>query len=154
MLAAGKADVGLLPEPFATMAGEKANAGRVISLGTEWEKLLEKENKSGVIAMGAVIARKDFIKENAAAVNDFLTEYKASINYVNTDVSGAAKLIVKHGIFADEAIAEKALPYCMITYVDGLLMQESVAAFFDVLYAANPAAVGGALPAEDFYYTK
>lgn len=154
MLATGKAEVGLLPEPFATMAENKADTGRVISLATEWEKLLEKDNKSGVIAMGSVIVRKDFAADNKTAVANFMDEYKASINYANTDVADAAKLIVKHGIFADQALAEKALPYCMIVYVDGITMKESLATFLDVLYEANPASVGGALPEDDFYYAK
>ena len=154
MLASGKAEVGLLPEPFATMAEDKADTGRVISLATEWEKLLEEENKSGVIAMGSVIVRKGFATDNKAAVDSFLDEYKSSITYANTDVADAAKLIVKHGIFADQALAEKALPYCMIVYVDGITMKESLTTFFDVLYEANPASVGGALPKDDFYYAR
>ena len=33
-------------------------------------------------------------------------------------------------------------------------MKAQILPFFEILFAANPASVGGALPAEDFYYVK
>ena len=33
-------------------------------------------------------------------------------------------------------------------------MKDSLANFFEVLLAANPASVGGQIPADDFYYVK
>ena len=41
-----------------------------------------------------------------------------------------------------------------IVYIDGEEMKTQIEPFFQMLFAANPASVGGALPAEDFYYSK
>ena len=38
------------------------------------------------------------------------------------------------------------------TYLEGEEMQQAVQGYYDVLYQANPASVGGAMPYDDFYY--
>ena len=49
------------------------------------------------------------------------------------------------------AIAAKAIPYCNIVCITGEEMKTMTEGYFQVLYDLNPQAVGGALPAEDFY---
>jgi NitT/TauT family transport system substrate-binding protein len=86
-------------------------------------------------------------------VADFLTEYQVSTSYVNANIPEAAQLIEKFGIFK-AAIAQKALPYCNITYLDGSEMQAVVTGYLSVLLGQNPQAIGGALPDADFYYAR
>ena len=50
------------------------------------------------------------------------------------------------------AVAVKAIPECNITYIDGEEMKEKLSGYLDSLYQQNPAAVGGALPADEFYF--
>ena len=51
--------------------------------------------------------------------------------------------------FAKAAVAEKAIPKCNFCYLDGKDMKTAMEAFL----AAMPlTSIGGALPAEDFYY--
>ena len=63
-------------------------------------------------------------------------------------------MVAANGIMADAALAEKAIPGCNIVYLDGEAMRRSAMAFYDVLFDANPKAVGGKLPSDDFYYAK
>ena len=61
-------------------------------------------------------------------------------------------LIHIYGIMANETIAETALPSCGIAFISGTTMRDSLKPFLEILFDANPAAVGGALPDDNFYY--
>ena len=65
----------------------------------------------------------------------------------------AAQMIADAGIVPNAQIAVKALPNCNIVYMTGDEMTKTAKANFDVLFKADPKSVGGAVPADDFYYT-
>ncbi len=44
------------------------------------------------------------------------------------------------------------LPACNIAFISGEEMQQKLSGYLAVLAEQNPAAVGGQLPADDFYY--
>ena len=134
-LASGAATIALLPQPFVTVAESKIEDLRMaLDLNQEWDAL---DNGSGLIT-GVVVARKDFVEEYPAAVAAFLDDYAASVDWVNENTADAAALIGEYGI-VDAAVAEKALPYCNIVYLQ-------------VLLEGNPKSVGGAVPEDSFYY--
>ena len=87
---------------------------------------------------------------NLAVSYTHLDVYKRQ---VNANVTDAAALIEKYDIVT-AAVAEKALPYCNITFIEGTEMQEKLSGYLNVLYEQNPTSVGGALPADDFYYIR
>lgn len=147
-LATGAATVALLPQPFVTVAQGKIQDLRVaLDLTEQWEAL---DNGSALLT-GVIVARKAVVEENPAAVDVFLQDYAASVEWVNANVSDAAALIGEYGI-VDAAVAEKALPYCNIVCLTGSEMQEKLSGYLQVLFDADPAAVGGALPEGAFYY--
>ena len=49
------------------------------------------------------------------------------------------------------AVAEKAIPGCNVTYLDGEEMKGAMEGYLQVLYDANPKSVGGKLPDDDFF---
>ena len=53
---------------------------------------------------------------------------------------------------AKAPIAQKAIPMCNITYIDGEEMQDKLGGYLEALYEMEPKSVGGALPDEAFYY--
>ena len=63
----------------------------------------------------------------------------------------AAALVEKYDIVKAD-IAQKAIPYCNITYIDGEAMKEALSGYLQVLYDQNPDSVGGQMPGDDFYY--
>ena len=147
-LATGAATIALLPQPFVTVAqGKIADLRVALDLTEEWDAL---DNGSALLT-GVVVARKDVVEENPAAVDAFLQDYAASVAWVNGNVADAAALIGGYEI-VDAAVAEKALPYCNIVCITGNEMEEKLSGYLDVLFQANPASVGGALPESDFYY--
>ena len=72
---------------------------------------------------------------------------------MNANVAEAAPLVEKYGI-ATAAIAEKAIPYCNITYMAGDEMKAAMETYLGVLFDKNPTSVGGALPDDGFYYSE
>jgi len=81
-----------------------------------------------------------------------LADYAQSVNAANTDLDGTAALCEEQGVVAKAAIAKKALPNCNIVCLTGEELKADVSGYLQVLYDADPAAVGGTLPGEDFYW--
>lgn len=142
--------VALLPQPFVTAAKSKAADLRVaLDLTKEWENA-QGETGSAMLT-GVLVARAAFIDENPAAVSAFLEKYAASVAYVNGHIEDAAKLIGEYGIIAED-VARDALPACNIVCVTGEPMKAMLSGYLAVLGARNPAAIGGTLPDDSFYY--
>lgn len=142
--------VAMLPQPYVAVAQSKLeNLKIAIDLTDEWNKL---ENGSMLIT-GVLVARSDFLEEYPEQVSAFLDEYKASTEYVNENIPEAALLVEKYGIVT-AAVAEAAIPYCNITYIDGEEMKTAMSGYLNVLFEQNPKSVGEVLPGDDFYYER
>ena len=144
----------MLPQPFVTTAQMKNPAIRIaLDMNAEWARLQEVQAEKSALITGVVVARTAFIEENPQAVSDFMDAYAASVAYVNANTEEAAAMIGGYEIIP-EAVAKQALPYCQIVYIDGVDMAQQLSGYLNVLYQQNPAAVGGALPDEAFYYQR
>lgn len=147
-LAATDGGVAMLPQPFVTVAQGTVEGLRIaVDLTQAWDAL---ENGSMLIT-GVLLVRRDFAEQHPQAIENFLKEYEASTKYVNENNADAAQLIEKFDI-VKAAVAEKALPYCNITYIAGADMKAPMDGYLKVLFDQNPASVGGTLPDSDFYY--
>lgn len=146
--------IALLPQPFVTTAQMKNEGIReALDLTEEWDALQEGAESPSALLTGVVVARRDFVEANPEAVSAFLEHYKASVEFVNSDVEAAAALVGKYDI-VPEAVAAKALPACNIAFIEGDEMQQKLSGYLSVLLEQNPKAVGGALPGDDFYYKR
>lgn len=142
--------VAMIPQPFVTVAQGQVEDLRVaLDLTAEWNAL---ENDSMFITAGLIV-RKEFVEQHPEAFSIFLEEYKASTEYVNQNPAKASLLVEKYGI-VKAPVAEKAIPFCNITYMDGEEMKTALNGYLNVLFDMNPAAVGGKLPGDDFYYVQ
>lgn len=148
LLASGDVTLGMLPEPNVTSAMlQNADLRLALDLTAEWDKV---SDTSAV--QGCVIVKKSVAEENPAAFDAFLADYADSVAFVNANVEDAAAMCETYGIVPKAAVAKRAYPNCNIVFVTGGEMKTALAAFLGVLYEANPASVGGALPGDDFYY--
>ena len=151
-LASNDAAIGLLPEPQVTVAmntaAKNGNTGlRVaVDVTAEWEKLGE-----GQLVQGCIIVSNTFKEEHPEQFEAIMEEYKAAAAFVAASPKEASQLIAKHGIVAQAALAEKAIPNCNICCIDGEDGISYMKNILEVLYTANPKSVGGALPADEFY---
>lgn len=144
--------VAMLPQPFVTTAQMKSdNLNVVMDLNAEWDKLQENSENPSALLTGVVVVRKEFAEANPSAVEAFMEHYAESVDFVNSNVDESAELVGKYEIVTEE-VAKKAIPACNITFIAGEEMQEKLSGYLEVLYEQNPKAVGGTLPADDFYY--
>ncbi len=155
-LAAGTVKVGIVPEPHLTSVLMNNPDARVaLNLTEEWDNAVKgTEYEGSALTMGCIVVNKEFAENNKAAFDKFLEEYKASIEFVNSNVADASVMVEAAGIMPKAAVAAKAIPNCNIVYIDGEEMVSTVEPFFNILFNANPKSVGGALPDEEFYYAK
>ena len=148
-LANGAASIAVLPQPFVTATMmQNENLRIALSLTDEWAKV----NKESAMLTGVAVVRKAFIEENPEAVAAFLTEYAASTEYVNANAAEAAEWIAELGIVAKAPLAQKAIPACNIVMITGEEMKTKVSGYLTALFEQNPAAVGGELPDDAFYF--
>ncbi len=154
LAASGMADIVLLPEPHVTALMTKDPAFRIaLDVTEEFAAAAALNGKEGtVLSMGCFIVRTDFLENHPDAVARFMEDCAQSIAYANENVAAAAQEITDAGILASAKIAESAIPKCHMVFIAGEEMKTQVSPLFDILYAANPASVGGAVPDDNFYY--
>ncbi len=138
--------IAVAPEPIVSAVTSAKPAYSVkLNLGEVWD-----DNFDTPLAMGCAVSTKEFVESNEDAVNDFLTEYKASIEYVNDrdNLDTSAQLIVDAGVIPKLQLAKKALGNLIgsIAYIDGEDMKEALVGFYE--------AIGLTLPDDEFYYEK
>ena len=141
---------GLDPVPAATaLLMKDPGVRQALDLSAEWDAV-----SSTPLPMGCIVARREFVEEHPEAVDAFLDLYGDSISFMSDEGnrSEAAELVAKYGITANAQIAEAAIPQCNLTLLTGEEMQDTVQAYYEVLYRADPAAIGGSIPYDSLYY--
>lgn len=145
--------VGVLPQPFVTAAcAQNEKLSVALDLTKEWADV-QGEGGSSLVT-GVTVVRKGFLSQDREAVDQFLEEHAVSAAYANEHVEETAQLVAAAGIIEKAAVAEKAIPACNITYLDGEEMKTALSGYLRVLCEQDPASVGGGLPGEDFYYSR
>ena len=148
--AAGDAPLVLLPQPFATVAMTKNPRLRVaVDISTAWETAT---GAGSVLPMGSLVVNTAYATRHRDQIRDFLTAYRSSVAFANDQPQRAGELMAKHGIVAPAAVAAAAIPRSHLVYIDAQAARPSVDAFLTVLFAFDPAAVGGKVPDDGFYY--
>jgi len=148
VLAATPTTIAVLPEPYVTIAmAANSNVHVVADLNEAWQQAT-----GSPLVTGCVALRTGFADANPNAVATFMDEYSASVSFVNNSPAEAAPLIVAQGLAPDAATAEQAIPRSHIVFMTGADASTAVNAYLNVLYAADPAAVGGTIPDDSFYY--
>jgi NitT/TauT family transport system substrate-binding protein len=148
LMAGNKGSIAMMPQPYVTVAQGAIEDLRIAAdLTKEWDAL----GSGSALLTGVLVVRSDFADEYPGQIAKFLDEYKASTEYVNANTAEASVLIEEFDI-VKAAVAEKALPYCNITFIDGSPMKAAMQGYLEVLYDRNPQSVGGSLPDDDFYY--
>ena len=148
LLASGRVSVGMLPEPNVT-ATLMSNADIRVALDiTElWRGACQTE-----LVQGCIIVRKEFLEKHKRDVDRFLKDYASSVEKVNANPAEASEIIAGHGIMANGAAAERAIPNCNIVCYTGDEMRDSARGMLEVLFQMEPKSIGGAMPPSDFYY--
>ena len=148
LMASGEIDLCMLPVPAATtVLMQNSDVRDAIDLNDAWTQA----GATGTFTMGCVVVRTEFAQENPEAVQAFLQEYEASINYIKDNPEEGAALIEQYGIVPKAAIAQAAIPQANMIFAAGQDMK-SISSYYEVLFAADPASIGGSIPDDAFYY--
>lgn len=148
LLSGTEGGIAMLPQPYVTVAQTKIENLRIaIDLNAEWDAL----DNGSLLITGVLVVRSDFAEQYPEQLKAFLAEYEVSTSYANSNVAEAAQLVEKFNI-VNAAVAEKAMPYCNITYMAGAEMRTAMEGYLNVLFDQNPKSVGGAVPGDSFYY--
>ena len=147
-VAAGEVSIAVLPEPMVTIA-KAANDKLTVALDLteEWANVSDAD-----LVQGCVVVRREFAEGHGAELAAFLSEYELSIAFLDEDTAAAAEMIVNAGIFAQAPVAQKAIPGCNLCFIAGEDMIAPMGGFLEAMNSVAPASIGGAVPAEDFYY--
>ena len=147
-VASGEVSLAVLPEPLLTIArAQNKQLVVALDLTEEWDKV----NAPGSLVQGCVVVRTDFAAEHPTELKTFLEEYGASVELLSSDPAAAAEKIVETGVFANAAVAEKAIPRCNLCFITGEEMQQRLGSFLEILFEVAPQSIGGAVPGDDFY---
>lgn len=150
LLQQSESGIAMLPQPYVTVAQTQVEGlGIALDLTEEWDKVSD----GSMLVTGTLVVRKEFAQEHPEALKAFMEEYEASTEYANTNVADAAQLVEQFDLFK-AAVAEKAIPYCNITFIAGEDMKEPMEGYLNVVYSQEAKAVGGAMPGDDFYYVQ
>ncbi len=146
----GKIDLCMLPVPaVTTIMMKNPDVRNAIDVGAAYKDVT---TDGSYVSMGCLAARTKFIEEHPEAVDAFLKNYEKGIDTVLKDQDGAAELIAQYEITGSAEIAKKAIPDAAIVCIYGKDLRPAIEGFFQVLYDADPASVGGKMPGDDFYY--
>lgn len=149
-LAQDSTAVGVLPQPFATVAMMQ---DQELSLNFPLENAWKEYSPDGSgIATGVTVVRTAFAEEHPAAVAQFVADHQQSVAAAEEDPARAAQLIEEAGI-VKAAVAQQVIEnFNPMTATAGEEMQSWVSGYLEMLYEIAPDAVGGQLPDEGFYY--
>ena len=151
MVVSGKIEYAVVPEPFVSVAQLKDRKVRVaLDFQKEYEKVCE---ESDIYPLTVIVARKEFAENNMELLDSFLEVYEDSYEWTVKNPHKAGALSEKHQLGFNQAVAVKAIPrsnYCFIEADEG---KEDIEAFLNLFLAYAPEAIGGKLPADDFYFS-
>ena len=140
--------VGVLPQPFVTaLKAQDPGVRSALSLTAQWAAV----SPDSALVTAVAVVRADFAVANPEVLADLLADLEASIDFTNTHPQEAGELIAAAGIVPAAGVATAAIPSCNLVFIDGAEMRDLLGGYLAVLAAADPAAVGGSVPGDDFY---
>ncbi|MGF0006240.1 ABC transporter substrate-binding protein [Eubacteriales bacterium SGI.150] len=150
LMVSGEARLCMMPVPAATaIQMSNPDVREALDLSAEWDGL----NNGSHLTMTCIAVRTAFAQEHPEAVENFLADYAASVEYVKGDPAAASELVAQYGITPKAKIAELAIPKCSLVCITGKVdMADAIQGYFEVLSAANPDALGGSIPDDGFYF--
>lgn len=140
----GSLPIAIVPEPMVTASTLKNQSYSIdLNISDVWEA-----NCDTPLTMGCIVASKTFVDEHKSVIENFLDEYKASIQFIDdkNNIDASADYVVKAGVMDKAPAAKKALTNLSgaIKYIDGNEMKEALKAFYK--------AVGVSEPKKDAFY--
>ncbi len=139
-LASGRVKIALLPEPKLTVASNLAKQNSsTVTVALDLTELWS-EKSDYPLVQGALVVNTEFAEKNPKIVNDFLSLYENSIQFMAkaSNLDAAAQYAVDAGILPNVAVAKSAIPRSNLTFMSGSDMKVAASGFFTALGSAAP----------------
>ena len=151
-IAANPNAIAIMPEPFVSSVIAKQPSLAVrLSLADVWKETVDDESS---FVLGVTVVRAEFARQHPEAVSEFLQRQAASVKTVTAHPDTASQLVAKLGFIDNADIAAQAIPKSNLVCITGQEMKRALNGYLAVLYAQDPASIGGALPGDDFFYAE
>ncbi|HET7733394.1 MAG TPA: ABC transporter substrate-binding protein [Paludibacter sp.] len=105
-----------------------------------------------VFVQTSFLVSNRFTVDNPTLVALVCKTYTESCNFVNKQPEEAAKLLIKHKMSSDLAIAKQSIPLCNINYVSSFAVAQEIDSYLRIFYKFNSKSIGGKIPDKDFIY--
>lgn len=147
----GKVSYAVVPEPFSTVATEKSKGAvrRVFDLQAEFSAAGAPVK---TYPMTLIVANAQFAKQNPQFVRAFQQAYNEAQQWTKEHPQEAGVLVEKADLGLTASVVEKAIPFANFTYLAPKESKAPLEALLKVFLDFAPESIGGALPAEDFYF--
>lgn len=151
-LIAGKVKYAVLPEPFVSQVISKNPKIKI--LFNFQDELNKVTGETTNIAQGCIVVNKDFAAKNKKIVDEFINQYKQSIDFVSNNIQTAGAMCEKYSLGVTAATAQTAIPRSNIVFISAVDAKSDVNKFLKILYDFAPNSIGNKLPDDGFYYSK
>lgn len=148
-MAAGRVDLGVLPEPFATIALSKNPRLHVaVDLQKEWGKL---QHTGKPYPTSALVVRRALAEQHPDLVRQVLAAESGSIDWVTAHPKEAGALAARY-LGLPAPVVAAAMGRLNLRFVSAADAESGVQAFLKEFLAFDPKSIGGKLPGPGFYF--
>jgi NitT/TauT family transport system substrate-binding protein len=148
-LIAGRINLALIPEPFATMARQgNTSLVQVGDIQAEWEKA----GGQGNYPITVLVVDTQFAKANPKGMKTILSAVKDSIEWVKANPAEAGALVEKHDLGLKAAVVKASVPRSNYAFIEAKAARPALEAMYKTLLEFAPDSIGGRLPDDSFYY--
>jgi NitT/TauT family transport system substrate-binding protein len=148
-LIAGRVSLAMLPEPFATMARSgNANLRPVSNIQEEWAAA----GGAGNFPMTVLVVDRDWAAGHRQDLSVVLERLKDSIEWVVSNPAAAGALVEKHDLGLRAPVVAAAVPRSNYVFQSAAEARPSLESLYRAFLEFAPQAIGGALPADSFYW--
>lgn len=152
LLLAGRIDAALAPEPAGTAAMIRAAVSgktihRTVDIQAEWKRLA---GETATLPQAGLAASRAVLDKHA----DLIPAIQAALAQATDDVIASPARAANSSASALELpwpVIEKAVPVSNLVATPARRAREQLEAFYAINAEANPALIGGRLPAAEFY---
>lgn len=144
--------IAILPQPFVELAKTMVpGLHDPIDLTAAWDAMPTNTTGSQAVTTHALVNRA-FLETHESAVIEYLQRVGDSVDFTLDHIDEAAAVQEELGTFLNNEVAAAALPFCSLVNLTGEVMYEALSGFLASIHQQQAAAIGGKLPANDFYY--
>lgn len=145
---AGRIELAVVPEPFATMIlSGNQRAREAFPLGPLWQEATGLDD----YPMTAFVVNASTAQDRSASMQALMKAYQDSIAAMLSDPQTAGQLTEKFDIGLKAAVAAKAIPLSSYVFIDARSARPMVEGLLKVFLDSAPVSVGGKLPDDGFY---